>query len=85
MCDSWANSIALFVLSVTPNLETIYRFVSTRWKKVAKPSIHSHEDGYFVIKFKTKKVCEDILQGGPYTMGWEDGDGEKMDYWLQPV
>lgn len=30
------------------------------------PTIHVHEDGFFIMRFNTDEECEEILKGGPY-------------------
>ncbi|CAO2841428.1 unnamed protein product [Amaranthus hypochondriacus] len=30
------------------------------------PTIHAHEEGFFILRFTTDKECSEILKGGPY-------------------
>ncbi|XP_056698674.1 uncharacterized protein [Spinacia oleracea] len=42
-------------------------FIANEWKHVAKSSVFLHDEGYFVIKFSSKKERDDVLKAGPYT------------------
>ena len=36
---------------------------------MADPRVYPNDDGYFMIRFKSKDECNEIIQEGPYFMG----------------
>ncbi|XP_070017237.1 uncharacterized protein [Nicotiana sylvestris] len=44
------------------------RFIEVNWNTIPDPDLYMHEDGYYIIKFKTMEDMQEILLAGPYTI-----------------
>lgn len=60
---------SFYVFRDPPNFESLVaRFITEAWNFVENPTIHLHEDKYFIIPFQSKQDCDHVLMGCPYTM-----------------
>lgn len=62
----WERAVVVYVVGGKVNVEVIRGFIRKHWSFVSMPTIHSHEDGYFVMRFSSDSECDEILKGGPY-------------------
>lgn len=69
MIKVWDRSIALFVVGYLPSLESISEFIVATWNFAVKPRVFSYDEGYYVVHFQSMEDCNEMLFGGPYTMG----------------
>ncbi|KAK6776675.1 hypothetical protein RDI58_027676 [Solanum bulbocastanum] len=42
------------------------KYIAQNWNKVSEPDIFYHEDGYYVVRFKSMGDPKEILHAGPY-------------------
>jgi uncharacterized protein DUF4283 len=56
----------VYVVGGRVNVEIIRGFVRKHWTFVNMPTIHAHEDGYFILRFNSTNECTKVLKGGPY-------------------
>ena len=66
MKQFWDRAVVLYVVGGNTSANIIRGFIRKHWSHVLMPTIHEHEDGYFIIKFSSKSECSEILKGGPY-------------------
>ncbi|CAO2821070.1 unnamed protein product [Amaranthus hypochondriacus] len=62
----WERAVVVYVVGGNVSIETIRGYIRKHWTHVSMPTIHSHEEGYFILRFNTDNECEEILKGGPY-------------------
>ena len=62
----WDRAVVLYVVGGNTCANIIRGFIRKQWSQVLMPTIHEHEDGYFIIKFNSESECDEILKGGPY-------------------
>ena len=44
------------------------RYILMNWSKVDKLDVFLHEEGYYIIKFKSLNDMNEVLYSGPYTI-----------------
>lgn len=66
LVNVWERALVVYVVGGNVNAETIRGYARKHWNYVSLPTIHSHEEGYFILRFKDKNDCAEILKGGPY-------------------
>ncbi|XP_056687832.1 uncharacterized protein [Spinacia oleracea] len=66
MNDLWGNATVMYVVGEKPSIGAILRFIEKEWHQVSKPQIFLHDEGYFVIRFQSKKDKESVLVAGPH-------------------
>ncbi|TMW83456.1 hypothetical protein EJD97_001640 [Solanum chilense] len=44
------------------------KYMLMNWSKVEKPEVFLHEEGYYIIKFKSLSDMNEVLYSGPYTI-----------------
>ncbi|CAO2827739.1 unnamed protein product [Amaranthus hypochondriacus] len=62
----WERAIVVYVVGGNVSLDILKGFIRKHWSFVSMPTIHQHEEGYFVMRFNTDSECEDVIKGGPY-------------------
>ncbi|CAO2813667.1 unnamed protein product [Amaranthus hypochondriacus] len=62
----WDCSVVIYVVGGIVSTDILKGFIRKQWTFVNMPVIHSHEDGYYIVKFSSDKECTEILNGGPY-------------------
>lgn len=62
----WERAIVVYVVGGNVKIDVIRGFIRKHWSFVSMPTIHVHEDGFFIMRFNTDEECEEILKGGPY-------------------
>ena len=62
----WDNAVVFYVVGGKTSVDIIRGFIRKQWSHVIMPTIHEHEDGFFILKFKIESECSEILKGGPY-------------------
>ncbi|XP_056685683.1 uncharacterized protein [Spinacia oleracea] len=63
----WESAVIMYVVGDRPSIGAVIRFVEKDWNIVSKPQVLLHEEGYFVIKFASKKERDSILMAGPHS------------------
>ncbi|CAO2826291.1 unnamed protein product [Amaranthus hypochondriacus] len=62
----WDCAVVVYVVGGIGSIDIIRGFIRKHWSCVSMPTIHQHEDGYFILRFKNEEECTEILKGGPY-------------------
>ncbi|CAO2830756.1 unnamed protein product [Amaranthus hypochondriacus] len=62
----WERAVVMCVVGGNVSVEIIRGFIRKHWAFVSMPTIHAHEEGYFILRFNTEEECSEILNGGPY-------------------
>lgn len=65
LVDVWERALVVYVVGGNANAEIIRGYARKHWNFVSIPSIHTHEDGYFILRFKDKNDCAEILKEDP--------------------
>lgn len=66
LVNIWERAIVVYVVGGNTIAEILRGFIRKHWSFVNMPNIHTHEDGYFILKFNTENECNEVLKGGPY-------------------
>ena len=64
----WENALILYVLGGDLNMNTIKNFMERNWNFVQLPNLYYHDDGYFLLRFKSHDDMEVVVMKGPYTI-----------------
>lgn len=83
----WENALVMYVLGGELSMNGVKHFITKAWNFVQLPAIYYHDDGYFLLKFKTHKDMDDVMLRGPYTVRnmpmllreWKPGFNLKQD------
>ncbi|XP_058763382.1 uncharacterized protein LOC131636806 [Vicia villosa] len=62
----WDCALIMYVLGGELSMNMVKQFMMKNWNTVQLPDLLYHDDGYFLLKFKTHKEKEEILMNGPY-------------------
>lgn len=62
----WKLAVVVYVVGGNVTIDIIKGFIRKHWSVVDMPTIHLHEEGYFIMKFKSDDDCDEIIRGGPY-------------------
>lgn len=68
LINVWERAIVVYVVGGNVTVETIRGFIRKHWSFVSMPTIHIHEDGYFIMRFNFETECKEVLKGGPYIL-----------------
>ncbi|KAL6565248.1 hypothetical protein OROGR_002199 [Orobanche gracilis] len=66
--NEWMNSIVFYVLGAEHSFIYMEQFVAKTWGKTAKPTLHQAPNGFFIAKFSSQEECEQVMEGGPYSL-----------------
>ncbi|KAK4713528.1 hypothetical protein R3W88_019435 [Solanum pinnatisectum] len=66
--DKWKCALIVYFFGNCPGYNAMVRYIAHNWPNVAEPDIYLHEEGYYIIKFKTIEDMHEILYAGPYTI-----------------
>lgn len=61
----------VYVVGGNITADILRGFIRKYWSYVSMPTIHVHEEGYFILKFSSENECAEILNGGPYFLNKE--------------
>ncbi|XP_058750189.1 uncharacterized protein LOC131623208 [Vicia villosa] len=64
----WENTLVLYGLGEDLSMNMVKNFMTKTWNFVTLPDMYYHEEGYFLLRFKTHDDMENILMKGPYTL-----------------
>lgn len=64
--DKWAAAMVFYVVGATPTITAVKKYIATNWNSVSMPRIFLHDDGYFLIHFKSMDDRNEILYSGPH-------------------
>ncbi|XP_058752173.1 uncharacterized protein LOC131625319 [Vicia villosa] len=64
----WDSALILYVLGGEVSLNMLKHYMERMWNFVQLPEMVYHEEGYFILKFRTQSDKEEVLMKGPYTL-----------------
>ncbi|XP_019241976.1 PREDICTED: uncharacterized protein LOC109227676 [Nicotiana attenuata] len=66
--EKWKGALIAYVLGDLPGYNVMKRYIENTWNSIPDPELYMHEDGYYIIKFKSMEDMREILLAGPYTI-----------------
>nr|XP_021851937.1 uncharacterized protein LOC110791493 [Spinacia oleracea] len=67
MAAIWNCSIVMYIVGEMPSIGAVIRFIAKEWVNVATPKAFFHDEGYFIIRFVSRKDRDSVLMAGPYS------------------
>lgn len=67
MANEWDATIIMYVVRDLPSIGVVMCFIVKEWSHVSKPQVLLHDEGYFVVRFATKKERDAMVIAGPPT------------------
>jgi hypothetical protein len=64
----WQNSLILYVLGAELSMHLVKNFMVKAWNHIQLPDMYFHEDGYFILRFRSVDDMDSVLMNGPYTI-----------------
>jgi hypothetical protein len=64
----WQNSLILYVLGAELSMNLVKNFMMKTWNHIQLPDMYFHDDGYFILRFRSMGDMDSILMNGPYTI-----------------
>ncbi|CAK8543902.1 unnamed protein product [Lathyrus sativus] len=64
----WENSLIVHVLGEDISMNKMKNFMVKTWNFVHLPELYYHDEGYFILRFKTLDDMEAVLMKRPYTI-----------------
>ncbi|KAI5425063.1 hypothetical protein KIW84_031022 [Lathyrus oleraceus] len=62
----WENSLIMYVLGGELTMNAVKKFRMNAWNFVSLPELYYNEEGYFIIRLKSKSDKDSFLVRGPY-------------------
>ena len=66
LTKNWESAVVMYVVGGVTSVEIIRGFIRKHWSNVPIPSIHAHEEGFFILRFNSDSDVSKILNEGPY-------------------
>ncbi|PHU16964.1 hypothetical protein BC332_12659 [Capsicum chinense] len=66
--EKWRKVIILYVVGDSPTIGALERFIASQWNFAAKPKIYYHNEGFFVVLFKSMEYWDAVLASGHHTL-----------------
>nr|CCA65980.1 hypothetical protein [Beta vulgaris subsp. vulgaris] len=66
MSECWLNAVVVYVVGQNPTLNAISQYVKSHWQSQDDPQIFKHDEGYFIVRMKTREERDKILFSGPH-------------------
>lgn len=66
MSESWLNAVVVYVVGQNPTLNAISQYVKTQWQSQEEPQVFKHDEGFFIVRMKTREERDFILFSGPH-------------------
>lgn len=67
MAAIWDCALIMYVVGDKPSIGAVIRYIDKEWGHVGKPNVFLHDEGYFVVKFCSKRDRDEVLVAGPHT------------------
>lgn len=64
----WVNTLILYGLGEYLSMTAVKNFMTKVWNFVALPDMYFHEEGYFLLRFKSRDDLDAVMMRGPYTI-----------------
>jgi hypothetical protein len=83
----WQTSLIMYVLGSELSMNLVKNYMVKTWNHVQLPDMYFHDDGYFILRFKSMEDRDSVLMNGPYTIRgmpmilkkWKPGFDMKKD------
>ena len=62
----WKPSMVVYVVSTTPSIQAMERFIPSQGKFSSKPVVLYHVHGYFVVRIANEEETDTVLSSGPH-------------------
>ncbi|CAI8601156.1 unnamed protein product [Vicia faba] len=62
----WETSLIMYAIGGDLSMTAVKNFMAKEWNFVKLPEMFYNDEGYFILKFKTKKEREEVMLQGPY-------------------
>lgn len=66
LVNIWERAVVVYVVGGICSVDILRGFIRKHWTYASMPTIHVHEEGYFILKFSSEEECSEVLNGGPY-------------------
>lgn len=63
----WRNALIMYVLGEDLSINIVKNYMMKQWNYVQLPDVYYHDEGYFILRFKTIEDLEAVLMKGPHT------------------
>ncbi|XP_058754195.1 uncharacterized protein LOC131627366 [Vicia villosa] len=64
----WENALIMYVVGGNLTMTAVRKFMMKTWDFAALPELYYNEEGYFIIKMRSKEDKDVVLRKGPYTI-----------------
>ncbi|CAI8588930.1 unnamed protein product [Vicia faba] len=64
----WENGLIMYTLGRDLTVNVVKKYMISTWNFVALPDLYYNDEGYFIIRFKSKRDRDHVLRKGPYTI-----------------
>ncbi|XP_058763772.1 uncharacterized protein LOC131637201 [Vicia villosa] len=64
----WANVLIMYAVGDDLSMNAVKKFMMNTWNFVTLPELYYNEEGYFIVRFKSKSDKDAVLMRGPYTI-----------------
>ena len=62
--EKWKYALIAYVIGECPGFNTMNRYIMMNWVKGEKPEVFLHDEGYYIIKFKSLNDMNEVLYSG---------------------
>lgn len=66
--EKWKCALIMYILGEIPGQNTMKQYINVNWANVAEPDVFLHEEGYYIVKFRTTADMQEIYYSGPYSI-----------------
>ncbi|XP_058722177.1 uncharacterized protein LOC131593630 [Vicia villosa] len=64
----WENTLILYGMGEDLSMTAVKNFMVKSWSFETLPDMYYHEDGYFLLRFKSHEDMDGVMMKGPYTL-----------------
>lgn len=68
MSESWLNAVVVYVVGQNPTLNAINQYVKSQWQVQEEPQVFEHDEGFFIIRLKSREERDHILFSDPHLL-----------------
>ena len=68
MSKVWEFAVVMYVVGDAPTVLSLHKFIALAWKSIAKPVVYYHDDGYFIVKFRSEDDFNEVINTYPLAM-----------------
>ncbi|XP_058746852.1 uncharacterized protein LOC131619814 [Vicia villosa] len=64
----WETTLILYAMGEELSMNMVKNFMEKTWSFVKLPDMFYHDEGYFILQFKSHEDMDAVLMRGPYTL-----------------